>query len=112
MNLFNLRFRNHCGSKTTQYDFQDYMHFPPRHNNAGHWLLFVLAFTGLLISCAPTKHVPQGQYLLRKNSVKLKSEKPGEKRGLLGLFKQDPLRDKKGELKDGLSSLVIQKPNT
>ncbi len=55
--------------------------------------LFVL----LLAACNTTKHVPGGFYLLRSNSLKLKSDRTLTNRG---------------ELSDALSSLIIQKPNT
>jgi outer membrane protein insertion porin family len=51
---------------------------------------------GFLTGCSPTRHVPQGQYLLRNNNLKLKS---------------DRTLTNKGELSDALSSLIIQKPN-
>jgi outer membrane protein assembly factor BamA len=91
------------------------MRSAPKHNNFGLWLLFVLALAGLLTSCSPTKHVPQGQYLLRSNSVQFKAgsnERRGIVKRVVTIFKRDPTQEKKGELKDGVSSLVIQKPNT
>lgn len=59
------------------------------------WLLLV----GLIVlgsGCNTTKHLKEGQYLLRSNSLKLKS---------------DRTTTNKGELTDQLTSLVIQKPN-
>ncbi|MEO6833235.1 MAG: BamA/TamA family outer membrane protein [Chitinophagaceae bacterium] len=47
-------------------------------------------------SCNPAKHVADGDFLLRRNSLKLKS---------------DRTLTNKGELSDALSSLIIQKPN-
>lgn len=51
----------------------------------------------LLAACNATKHIPDGAYLLRKNNLKLKSDRTLTNRG---------------ELSDALSSLIIQKPNT
>lgn len=51
----------------------------------------------LLAGCSATKHIPEGQYLLKKNNLKLKS---------------DRTLTNKGELTDALTSLIIQKPNT
>lgn len=50
-----------------------------------------------MAACSTTKHIPPGQYLLRSNNLKLKSEKT---------------ISNKGELSDALSSLIIQRPNT
>jgi len=51
----------------------------------------------LFASCSPTKHVPQGLYLLRSNKLKLRSDRSVTN---------------KGDLTDALNSLIIQKPNT
>jgi len=51
----------------------------------------------LSIGCHSTRHVGDNQYLLRKNKVELKSDKP---------------ITNKGELKDNLGKYIIQKPNT
>ncbi len=51
----------------------------------------------LLASCDSTRHVPKDKYLLRSNEIKLKATVP---------------LTQKGELKENLSSLVAQKPNT
>ncbi|OSZ78576.1 hypothetical protein CAP35_10095 [Chitinophagaceae bacterium IBVUCB1] len=48
-------------------------------------------------SCDSTKHVPKDKYLLRSNEIKLKATVP---------------LTQKGELKENLSSLVVQKTNT
>ncbi len=48
-------------------------------------------------ACNSTKHLKEGQYLLKKNTVKLKTNKGVTRRG---------------ELKENLESLVAQKPNT
>ena len=56
-------------------------------------LLIVILGTG----CGATKHIPEGQYLLRSNSLKLKSDQSFTRRG---------------ELSQQLNSLIIQKPNT
>lgn len=61
-----------------------------------------VAYTCLLLtvflwtSCNITKTVPKGQYLLRENTLKVKSDK---------------LVTRKGELKENLERLIIQKPN-
>jgi Outer membrane protein/protective antigen OMA87 len=60
--------------------------------------LFVLLAIWLLGSgCSTTRNLKEGEYLLRSNTIKLKSNRS---------------ITRKGELKDNLSSLVIQKPNT
>lgn len=51
----------------------------------------------LVQSCNSTKHVPKGAHLLRKNTLKIKS---------------DRTITNKGVLEDQLNVLVIQKPNT
>ncbi len=51
----------------------------------------------LLSACSSTKHIPEGQYLLRKNEIKLKTDK--------FLFN-------KGEIKDNLARLTYQRSNT
>lgn len=61
-------------------------------------LLVLFALVALFAtSCNPTKHVPEGQYLLRSNDLKLKTDKGITRRG---------------ELKDNIERLIIQKPNT
>lgn len=59
----------------------------------------VVVLVGMLFhtSCNPTKHVADGDYLLRKNTLKLNS---------------DRTLTNKGELSDALTGLIIQKPNT
>jgi len=47
--------------------------------------------------CNTTRHLDENQYLLRSNSIKLKSDKTFTQRG---------------ELKDNLSALIVQKPNS
>ena len=59
--------------------------------------LFGIALLGMMAGCSPTKHIPQGHYLLQSNSLKVKSDQGITRRG---------------ELNDQLSSLLIQKPNT
>lgn len=54
------------------------------------WVLF-------FASCNTTKHLEEGQYLLRKSTIKLKTNKGVTRRG---------------ELKENLQSLIVQKPNT
>lgn len=58
-------------------------------------LLLLMAF--VWGACNSTKHIAEGQYLLRRNSLKIKSDVPVTRRG---------------ELTDQLNSLVIQKPNS
>jgi outer membrane protein insertion porin family len=63
-------------------------------------IVFTLACTILFIAsvgCNTTKYLKDGQYLLRSNTVKLKSDRS---------------ITKKGELKDNLEGLIVQKPNT
>jgi len=55
--------------------------------------IFILGVT----SCDTTKHLKKGEYLLRKNTVKLKTNQGVTTRG---------------ELKENLSSLIVQKTNT
>jgi outer membrane protein assembly factor BamA len=56
------------------------------------WVLLVL-----VASCSSTKHLKEGEYLLRANKLKIRSDKTIVNKGLLG---------------DQLNLLVIQKPNT
>ncbi len=62
-------------------------------------LFYLLLPVALLLSagCHTTKYLGPNQYLLRKNRIIIKSEQP---------------ITNKGELKDNLSRLVLQKPNT
>jgi outer membrane protein insertion porin family len=57
------------------------------------FLLLSLCFT----SCSTTKHLKEGDYLLRKNELKLQTDK--------GVTK-------KGELRDNIERIIVQKPNT
>jgi len=61
-----------------------------------YWLLMLLALT-CWTSCDHTKHLDKGAYLLRKNELRLNTEK-------------GPVR--RGELKENLERLMAQKPNT
>src|SRR5690606_26959258 len=54
-------------------------------------------FLLLMIGCNTTKHLKEGEYLLRENTIQLESNK--------GITRQ-------GELKEQLSSLIVQKNNT
>ncbi|HXS37515.1 MAG TPA: BamA/TamA family outer membrane protein [Flavipsychrobacter sp.] len=61
---------------------------------------FLALVTLLVIACSAcntTKLVKDNQYLLRSNTVKLKSDKP---------------ITRKGELKNNLQNIILQKPNT
>ncbi len=60
-------------------------------------LLMLMAILWMASGCSSTKHVPAGSYLLRRNSLNIKS---------------DQAITRRGELSDQLASLVIQKPNT
>lgn len=60
-------------------------------------LLGFLACMGLFAACKVTRHVPDGQHLLRSNNLNIKSDRTLTNRGALN---------------DALSSLIIQKPNT
>ena len=57
----------------------------------------VCIITVFMVGCDATRHVPKGKYLLRSNEIKLKTTVPVTQ---------------KGELKENLSKLVAQKPNT
>jgi len=62
--------------------------------------LFSILFTGVIllsVSCNPTKNLGDKQYLVQKNRIILKSNKP---------------ISNKGERKDNLSKMVAQKPNS
>ena len=43
----------------------------------------------ILIGCDPTKRVPEGRYLLKKNTVKV-AERSVDKDDLIGIIKQKP----------------------
>jgi len=63
-------------------------------------IVLYLFFASVLLSatgCHYTKHLGKNQYLLRKNSIKLKSEHPMANRG---------------ELMDNLAKIIVQKPNS
>jgi len=61
------------------------------------WFLCLLLAGIMLGGCNATKRVPDGQYLLRENRLKIKSDK--------GITR-------KGELADQLGLIIVQKPNT
>ena len=61
------------------------------------YCILLAACCTLLSSCDATRHLPKDKYLLRSNTLKLQSDRTITRRG---------------ELKDGLAALVIQKPNT
>jgi outer membrane protein insertion porin family len=61
------------------------------------WLICVWCLGLIWSSCNTTKHVPEDKFLLRSNSIKLASDRS---------------ITNKGELKDQLTSIVFQKPNT
>ena len=58
-------------------------------------LLIIVLVSGT--GCNYTRHIPEGQHLLRSNSIKVRSNQNITRRG---------------ELKDNLEGLVSQKPNT
>lgn len=57
-------------------------------------LLIVLLVSG---GCNTTRHLPEGKYLLRSNTIKLRT---------------DQSVTRKSDMKDNLGGLIIQKPNT
>ncbi|HTN47663.1 MAG TPA: hypothetical protein VL098_15035 [Flavipsychrobacter sp.] len=61
------------------------------------FLTAIVVFFIALTSCSSTKNLKEGQYLLRKNTIQLKTNKGVTRRG---------------ELKENLESLVVQKTNT
>ncbi|RYD55389.1 MAG: hypothetical protein EOP56_15875 [Sphingobacteriales bacterium] len=64
-----------------------------------HYAFYALLMIVLLVSatgCNTTRHLKDGEYLLRSNEVKLKAEKA---------------QVSKGEMKDALSSMTVQKTN-
>jgi outer membrane protein insertion porin family len=61
------------------------------------FLLLCLAALFLSAGCNSTKYLPAGQYLLRENKVVLKTDGP---------------MPNKGEIKDNISRLIVQKPNS
>ena len=72
------------------------MGYRQQNNNRGA-VFFQLLVIVVFCACNSTKHIPDGQYLLRKNKVILHSDRPIAN---------------KGEMKDILSKAIIQKPNT
>ena len=66
-----------------------------QHNAYLGALMLLIAFI-VVSGCRSVKHFSEGQYLLRKNKVTLKNDK---------------IIYNKGEIKDNLSRLVVQKPN-
>ncbi len=67
--------------------------------NRSHQLILLgILFVGLVVSsCSTTKHLKEGEYLLKGNSIELESQE--------GI-------SEKSELQDNLGSLVAQKPNS
>jgi outer membrane protein insertion porin family len=69
-------------------------------NRANYWktiyYVLPLAVIFLLAGCGTTKHIPEGEYLLRKNRIKITS---------------DRVMTDKGETQDILAHLAVQKPN-
>lgn len=62
-----------------------------------HILPALLLMAIALASCNSARHLPEGQYLLKKNSIR---------------FTDDKYVESKGELSDRLSGAVVQKTNT
>lgn len=62
-----------------------------------HILPALLCLVLIAGSCNSARHLPEGQYLLKENTIKFKNEK---------------YLDKKGELSDRLSGATVQKPNS
>jgi outer membrane protein insertion porin family len=50
----------------------------------------------MVVGCSPTRHLPESAYLLRKNNINLSSDKGITRRG---------------ELRDNIERLIVQKPN-
>ena len=73
--------------------FRSFFQHIGRSLHSGLLLLLIAVLAG----CNATRHIPEGQYLLRSNSLNIKSDQSITRRG---------------ELNDQLASLVIQKPNT
>jgi len=71
------------------------MHCPRPHIRITFFTLLVALLA--LGACRTTRHVPDGKYMLRKNSINLRSRK---------------VMYNKGEIRDNLSHMVIQKANT
>lgn len=59
--------------------------------------ILLMAVLSLMVSCSTTKHLESNQYLVKKNIIVLKSEK---------------IITRKGELRDNLNRVIVQKPNT
>ncbi len=57
----------------------------------------ILCLAVTITACNTTKYIKDGDYLLRSNSISLKSDK---------------VITQKGELKDNLAKLIVQKPNS
>lgn len=67
-------------------------------SSAGILTLFVWVLMALITAgCNPAKHLPENTYLLRKNNIRLSTDKGITRRG---------------ELRDNIDRLVVQKPNT
>ena len=60
------------------------------------YFVYCILISLLGVSCNPTKHLNEGEYLLRKNNITLKTDKGITRRG---------------ELKDNIERLIVQKPN-
>ncbi len=70
------------------------------YSRSGHSVLLRLLLLCLVVfvsACNSTKYIKDGDYLLRSNTVKIKSDKP---------------ITQKGEINDNLTALVAQKPNS
>lgn len=68
-----------------------------RSTSINKLLLFIAFLLSIaVISCSPTKYIKDGSYLLSKNNLKIRSDN-----GII----------KKGELRDNVEKLIIQKPN-
>jgi outer membrane protein assembly factor BamA len=61
------------------------------------WIILLMLLVTTALSCNTTKHLKEGEHLLRSNSLKLKSDRSITRRG---------------ELNEQLQSLIIQKPNS
>jgi outer membrane protein insertion porin family len=67
------------------------------YNRIATRIAICLSAIFVLAGCRSTKHIPDGQYLLWKNKLVLNSDK---------------IMTNKGEIKDNLDRIIVQKPNS
>lgn len=70
-----------------------------KKGRVGNYIVTMVLLLAVVLAagCSSTKHIPDGKYLLRSNRIKLKS---------------DVVIYNKGEIKDNLAHLVLQRTNT